>query len=89
MNSHKGMEQANATSSQALNRVVVAFCLGCCGSVSLPNWIRPFIIPPLIIKTQPTLFLSPHQTCASVAGQQAANSYTRPNIQITCRDFLS
>lgn len=77
MNSHEGMEQANATSSQALSRVVVAFCLGCCGSVFLPNWIRHFKIPPLALKTQPALFLPPHQVCASVAGQQAANSYTR------------
>lgn len=50
MNSHEGMEQANATSSEALSPVVVVFCLGCCGSVFLPNWIRHFKIPPLALK---------------------------------------
>lgn len=87
MNPHEGMEEANA--SEALSRVIVAFCLGCCCSVFHPNWIRHFKTPVLMLNPQPTLFLPPRQLCASVAGQQASNFHIRPNIQIKCRDFLS
>lgn len=87
MNSYEGMGEANATSSQALSHVIVAFCLGCCDSVFHPNWIRHFKITLLILKTQPAMILP--RICVSVAGRQAANFYIWPNIQVKCRDFLS
>lgn len=87
MNPHEGMEQANA--SEVVSRVIVVFCLSCCRSVFLPNWIRHFKTPVLMLNTQSTLFLPPCQLCASVAGQQTSNFHIRPKIQIKCRDFLS